>query len=82
MRDRRPVPSDRSNSTFEGTEPKLRFGQSFRTSITTSTRSPHKKRAEIIAAVADGEAYMVGGHSEERKGRGGTPRMKAEAKSN
>ena len=40
-----------------------------------------EKLAEIMAAVADGEAYMVGGHSEERKGRGGTPRTKPEPKS-
>lgn len=33
-----------------------------------------ERRAELLAAVADGDAYMVGGHSAERGGRGGTQR--------
>jgi maltose O-acetyltransferase len=37
-----------------------------------------QKLAEIQGAVADGEAYIVGGHSEELKGKGGTPRTNAQ----
>ena len=33
-----------------------------------------ERRAELIAAVQDGDAYIVGGHSAEVAGRGGTPR--------
>lgn len=39
-----------------------------------------QKQAEIMAAVADGEAYVLGGYIEERQGRGGTPRTKANSK--
>lgn len=31
-----------------------------------------ERRAELIAAVADGDAYMVGGHSASLRGQGGT----------
>jgi maltose O-acetyltransferase len=33
-----------------------------------------ERKAELIRAVADGDAYMVGGFSAERRGLGGTPR--------
>jgi len=33
-----------------------------------------EKRAEVLKAVADGDAYMVGGYSAERSGQGGTHR--------
>lgn len=33
-----------------------------------------ERKAEIIKAVADGDAYMIGGFSAERQGLGGTPR--------
>jgi len=39
-----------------------------------------QKRAEVMAALADGEAYIVGGHSEELKGRGDTPRTRWNSK--
>jgi maltose O-acetyltransferase len=35
-----------------------------------------QRRAELIAAVASGDAYMVGGHTEELQGRGGSERTK------
>jgi len=37
-----------------------------------------ERKAELIKAVAEGDAYMVGGYSAEREGRGGTPRTGAE----
>ena len=33
-----------------------------------------ERRAELVAATADGDAYIVGGHSAELRGEGGTPR--------
>jgi len=33
-----------------------------------------ERRAELLKAVAEGDAYMVGGYSAERKGQGGTQR--------
>jgi maltose O-acetyltransferase len=38
-----------------------------------------ERRAEIVAAVAEGDAYMVGGHSAELRGEGGTHRTPAPA---
>lgn len=32
------------------------------------------RRAELVAAVANGDAYVTGGHSAELRGEGGTPR--------
>ncbi len=36
-----------------------------------------ERRAELVAAVANGSAYIVGGRSAELRGRGGTPRTTA-----
>ena len=33
-----------------------------------------ERKAELIRAVAEGDAYMVGGYSAERQGLGGTQR--------
>lgn len=37
-----------------------------------------ERRAELLRAVADGDAYITGGHSAELRGEGGTPRTAGE----
>lgn len=38
-----------------------------------------ERRAELVAAVANDDAYITGGHSAELRGEGGTPRTRSDA---
>jgi maltose O-acetyltransferase len=54
--------------------PKFKF-----TDYDISVLTP-QRRAELVAAVMSGDAYMIGGHTEELQGRGDSPRTKFTSK--
>jgi maltose O-acetyltransferase len=62
---------------LRGHRARLKVRPKFPCTDFASGHLPAQKRAEIMAAVADGEAYLMGGFTVEREGRGSTPRTKA-----